>query len=190
MSTHSSILKRGVKKRLDLIWLLRKLKLSDLPVAEIGVAAGHFSEELLRVWEVPKLYAVDAWFTMNALPGDAAYPQKWHDDNLTAAKKRLEPFMDKVVILRGRSTMMVKKVPDKSLGFVYLDACHSYRCVTVDLTDWIEKLVPGGVMAGHDYHNYNFNQVEAAVNDFAEGKYEVHRIPESENQDHSFWFQC
>lgn len=39
-----------------------------------------------------------------------------------------------------------------SLDFVFIDACHLYECVTLDIETWLPKVKKGGILAGHDYN--------------------------------------
>jgi hypothetical protein len=166
---------------------LHKIIDLSLPSAEVGVAEGLFSRDILQ-WGVSFLYMVDNWGRIPGAFGDGDSPQKWHDKNYSDAVNRVKPWQDKVKVLKGLSVEMAKLVPDESLGVVYLDACHTYECVTADLRAWLPKLVPGGIMAGHDYLAREYG-VKEAVNDFAKGKYKVNVIPENHKQDAGFWFK-
>lgn len=44
-----------------------------------------------------------------------------------------------------------KKYADHSLAAVFLDADHAYESIAADIDAWLPKVVPGGVLAGHDY---------------------------------------
>lgn len=44
---------------------------------------------------------------------------------------------------------------DNSLDFVFIDANHAYPFVKKDIKVWLPKVKHGGVLAGHDYTNYN-----------------------------------
>jgi len=154
--------------------------------AEVGVAEGRYSLEILQ-WGVPKLYLVDAWQTQD-LFGDAHSPQDWHDKNFQDAKERVKAYEDKVVFLKGLSVEMAKQIPDASLGFVYLDACHTYEAVLEDLNAYLPKLKNGGIMAGHDFLNKTYG-VEKAVYEFASlNNFDVNTIPEQSEENASFWF--
>ena len=91
--------------------------------AEIGVAEGRSSTEFMG-WGFKKLYLVDMWATIPGQAGDASQSQTWHDKNLREVRERMKG--KNAVILRGDSVAMAAQVPDKSLGFVYIDANHSY----------------------------------------------------------------
>lgn len=166
---------------------LHKIIDLSLPAAEVGVAEGLFSRDILS-WGVSFLYMVDNWGRIPGAFGDGDSPQEWHDKNYSDAVNRVLPWQEKVKVLKGLSVEMAKLVPDESLGLVYLDACHTYECVTADLEAWLPKLVPGGIMAGHDYLMPEYG-VKEAVNDFAKSKYKVHLIPENQKKDAGFWFK-
>lgn len=153
--------------------------------AEIGVAEGRFSEELLQQG-VEKLYLVDIW-SQQMVKGDGANDNKWHNDNYNLMLEKTKPFKDKVIILTGFSYRMANKVPDNSLSFVYLDAGHDYEAVMQDLIAWMPKLVEGGIMVGHDYLAPEYG-VKKAVQHFCEGRYEVNLIPELIEENAGFWF--
>lgn len=54
-------------------------------------------------------------------------------------------------IHRMDSTEAANLYQDKSLDFVFIDACHTTDCVTTDLKAWFPKVKLKGVLAGHDY---------------------------------------
>lgn len=176
-----------IQHRYQLPELLRHFNL-PLIGAEVGVAEGYFSADLLHNG-MEELYMIDLWSHVDKF-GDSASPQAWHDKNFEAAVERVKPYGDKAVILKGWTTEMAAQIPDNSLGLVYLDAGHDFNSVKADLMAYFPKLVPGGIMAGHDYLNDGYG-VRKAVTEFCEGKYEIHLIPE--NNEHpeyaSFWFK-
>lgn len=158
----------------------------NLPAAEIGVAEGLFSRDMLS-WGLPKLYMVDNWGRIPGAFGDGDSPDEWHLKNMHEALNRVKEFGEKAVIKRGLSVEMAKQVTDNSLGLVYLDACHTYECVLADLTAWLPKLVTGGIMAGHDFLMPEYG-VQGAVKVFTKGRYNVNLIPENEKKDAGFYF--
>jgi hypothetical protein len=155
----------------------------DCEVAEVGVAEGRFSLDIVR-WGVKRLYLVDAWRCMPHQRGDAAEPQAWHDANLQACMDRLAEHWANVVFLRGLSVDMAQKVPDGSLDLVHLDGDHSYEGVAGDLVAWLPKLRAGGIMSGHDYLNTDYG-VMRAVREVM-GEHPIHLAGEGENA--SFYF--
>lgn len=166
-----------IKHRAD----LNKIIDLSLPCAEVGVAEGQFSRDILN-WGVPLLYCVDAWATINGQRGDGGNDQNWHDKNMENAIELLKPFKDRFLILRGLSVEMSKCVEDNSLGFINIDCDHSYEGVKADIAAWWPKLKIGGVMAFHDYEMTHYG-VKQAVTEFAKGKYEIHLLPENKPED-------
>jgi len=175
-----------IKHRVNLIDLLKFYNLHNLPCAEIGVAEGFFSHDMLN-WGIAKLYMVDNWGHIPNVTGDGNFDKTWHDKNLQKAVDRVAKFGEKAVILRGLSVEMAKQVPDNSLGLVYIDANHSYDGVMADLQAWQPKVVQGGIIAGHDYLSPQYG-VKKAVTDFCNGRYGVYTIPELKQEDAGFYF--
>jgi Methyltransferase domain len=151
--------------------------------AEIGVAEGNFSRDILS-WPVQfnRLYMVDRWRHV-PIKGDSAQSQEWHDGNLAAARLRVQEFGARAVFLQGESQLMAHHVKDGELSLLYIDADHSYEGVKHDLWWWRPKVHMGGVIAFHDYENSAYG-VKRAVREFAEkNKLVVHLLPEDKPED-------
>jgi len=156
--------------------------------AEIGVAEGNFSKDILNMG-FEKLYMVDNWATIEGVRGDGSFEQDWHDANFEKAKEQVAEFGDKAVLLRGMSKEMSLKVPDESLDLIHIDAGHDYTSVYFDLKYWFPKVKKGGIISGHDYLNTAYG-VHEAVNDFTKHKgIEVNVIHEDKSEDAGFWFR-
>lgn len=169
-----------MKSRIELVKLLPP----NPVVAEIGVAEGLFSRDILRDWKVSKLYSVDNWGKINGQTGDGGFENDWHNKNFQNVQALLTEFGDRSVILRGISWEMAAQVPDNSLDLVYIDCCHTYECVKKDLQAWAPKVKKGGIIAGHDINNKMYG-VRQAVDEFTGGKWKL--IPEH-GPDASFYF--
>ena len=116
--------------------------------AEIGVRLGHYSAHLCRAGL--DILAVDIW------EDEAIYRQ---------AKAMLSQFRH-CRLVRKSSIEAAASVSNGSLDVVYIDADHHYDAVMKDLETWIPKVRPGGIIAGHDYHDFRPDtcQVMQAVN--------------------------
>lgn len=143
---------------------LHRLLPPNAVIAEVGVAEGRFSLQMLG-WGASMLYLVDTWAPIPGATGTGGFPAEWHEKNWRVMQDNIEPFRDRVTILRGKSIDMASAVPDGSLDLLYLDGDHSYEGVTIDLTVWTPKVKPGGIVAGHDYLNPAYG-VRRAVLDF------------------------
>jgi len=159
--------------------------------AEIGVAEGYFSADMLA-WPInlPTLYMVDRWACVPTQKGDASNEQAWHDKNYADACRRVSGYGPRAVMLRGDSLDACERVPDESLLLVYIDGDHSYRGVMADICAWRNKVKPGGYMAFHDYENTNYG-VKQAVQDYCRiHNLTIHLIPEDQPEDAGAYFQC
>lgn len=119
--------------------------------AEIGVAEGEFSAEILARG-VTRLYLVDAW---KHLGGSYEKDLSNVSDGGHEARHRRvrERFAGdaRVCILRMLSTKAAECVADAGLDWVYIDADHGYDGCLADLQAWAGKVKAGGAIFGHDY---------------------------------------
>lgn len=53
-------------------------------------------------------------------------------------------------IVSADSAEAAKSFPDASLDFVFIDANHEDDAVRRDISAWLPKVKPGGILAGHD----------------------------------------
>lgn len=165
--------------------LLRPLGLMDVG-AEVGCAECRSSLEFLQMG-VEKLFLIDVWEHIPNVSGDGNSPESWHQNNFSICQSKLKNYSDRVIFLKGFSTEMAKRIPNKYLGFVYLDAAHDYANVLKDLEAYVPKVREGGIVAGHDFLSEHY-QVKQAVEEFCKDKYEVHLIPEKSKENAGFWF--
>lgn len=136
--------------RVDLTYLFSDLRYNI--GAEIGVSKGKFSEVLLKANPHLKLYCVDPW-----MPYDECPTQEKQDRCFEETKKRLSLY--NVVFIRKNSIDALFDVPNESLGFVYIDADHTFKCVSEDIAGWTTKVKVGGIVSGHDYFHHPTRQI-------------------------------
>ncbi len=156
--------------------LLSRLKKGG-SVAEVGVAAGGYSEQILKICQPDTLYLIDYWAKNKEAHGITpasvirgllgSGEQTW---DVVKEKFKPEISSGNVVLHRGYSWDMLAKLPDHSLDWLYLDAAHDYSSVVKDLEVARVKVKPEGIIAGHDYvrwgkFGYKCGVVEA-VNEF------------------------
>ena len=173
-----------IKHRIELLTLLPL----GAVMAEVGVAEGNFSNDLLSDGKLSTLYSVDLWGTIEGVTGDGNFPQEWHDKNYESAKQKLEKFGKRSIILRGMSVKMAEHIEDGSLDAVYLDAAHYKEGVKADLEAWYPKVKSGGIVAGHDYLNLDYGVFEAVGEFTAALGIGGFQIPENNINDASFYF--
>lgn len=149
--------------------------------AEVGVAEGLFSREILAAWRGKALVLIDCWApqAVNEYRDIANHDQNGHVRR-RASVATLCQSDPRAHMLVGFTPMVADKFADGSLDFVYLDANHSFLAVRADLEAWYPKLKVGGFLAGHDYLDgyIGFDRnlqggtlfgVKTAVDDFARG---------------------
>lgn len=130
--------------------------------AEIGVSTGLFSEVLLRANPGLKFYCVDPWLAYETYPS-----QRKNNRYFEETKQRLSPY--NVEYLRMTSMDALKKIPDNSLDFVYIDAIHDFDHLMMDIIGWSYKVRSGGIISGHDYCK-GYPEVPLAVDAYVKVK--------------------
>lgn len=126
--------------------------------AEIGIFLGAFAGVMLRhLPNIETYYCVDPWSPQEdfykLLHEGAAHFKIPEDEAYKRFLETTDPFKDKRVILRMTSVEALDHVEDESLDWVFIDANHSYEYVKPDIIGWSEKVKPGGLIAGHDFHD-------------------------------------
>lgn len=66
---------------------------------------------------------------------------------------------DKVTAVRSATAELGETWAGPPVGFLFIDADHSYDGVRRDWTSWKHRLVPGAKVAFHDYQNPSFEGV-------------------------------
>lgn len=132
-------------------------------VAEVGVAQGNFSRQILEITRPRTLHLIDTWSASRPGYGVDEYER-------IRATFGTGEYADKVVLHRKMSWEGIAELPPGSIDWIYIDADHSYDAVKKDLAAAIRAIRPDGMIAGHDYvcwssPNGRFGVIEA-VNEF------------------------
>lgn len=127
---------------------------------EVGVWDGQNCTHLLAARPLLRLILVDRWRPPNpddsyALSGAqiASKPQSRHTEAYNKTMKAIEPYMDRVIILKGDSVPMAENVEDASVDFVFIDGDHSEEGVSKDIVAYLPKIKKGGFISGHDWNH-------------------------------------
>ena len=125
--------------------------------AEIGVLKGKTTRFLLNNCQsIKKYYAVDPWiFCQEGYETQADDFEIWYKE---MAKDRDTLYKGRLVLIKKFSLDALEDIEDKSLDMVFIDASHTYEDVKDDILGWREKVRPGGILSGHDYHNRGSNK--------------------------------
>lgn len=140
--------------------------------AEVGVLSGVYSECILSKWKGKRLFLVDPWEDQ---PKDVYREQ--HGFNFSLSYKLCKELAERdtrVRLLKMFSVDASKMFHDSSLDFCYIDANHAYENVKEDIESWWPKIVPGGVLGGHDFYDSTtppyWNLVKSAVLEWCSNK--------------------
>jgi hypothetical protein len=128
---------RVLPTRLDLLDVLPK----NGVVAELGVAFGEFTDEILGRSTPRELYLIDAWGLERYEAGLQIIKEKFASQ--IAARQ--------IRILRGLSTEMLANVPDATFDWIYIDTDHTYHTTLAELVLANKKVKEWGFIAGHDF---------------------------------------
>lgn len=156
-------------------------------VAEVGVAMGAYSSEILSHNSPRKLYLIDAWHMAQDIYGQPAFDQVQQRFNEQLENGQVE-------ILRGWSWEMLETLEDESLDWIYIDAGHEYESVQRDLAASAKKVKPDGFICGHDYtrwgrHGARFGVLEAVNRFVTDQDYQFKYLTLENNYNWSYCIQ-
>lgn len=136
-------------------------KIYPLKVAEIGVRNGDFAEYILRnAVSIEKYYAVDPYLPYLDL--QYQFTQAEQDRLKFKAFLRLAVFPQVEWVYEKSLDFAAKQT--HQFDFVFIDAEHTYECVTADIAAFAPLIKSGGLLIGHDYC---MEQVHKAVQEYA-----------------------
>jgi predicted O-methyltransferase YrrM len=126
---------------------------------EIGTCFGGFSDFLLSNTPTEHLTCVDPyrkWPDDHYADSLNGYTDEQNDEKYLQVFCRLYgKYGARVSMMRSPSVLSARAFPDNSLAFIYIDANHSYASVLEDISAWIPKLAPGGIISGDDVEDGN-----------------------------------
>lgn len=61
------------------------------------------------------------------------------------------------------SVFAASKLPNELMHFVFIDASHKYEETKADIRAWWDKIIPNGILAGHDFLSDENPEVSKAV---------------------------
>jgi len=142
--------------------IVRLLHGDDNVGVELGVAAGTFSERMIRSGRFRLFIGIDAY----ADPGHAE-SQYQHNVSQYKAVLRRMGLASNYRLLRMEFEEALDLFDDRHFDLVYYDGyTENARKACKAMLSWYAKLKPGGVIAGGDYHPDRPLLCEA-VNEFA-----------------------
>jgi hypothetical protein len=117
--------------------------------AELGTYVGGTTFFLLDNEPDLILHTVDIFEQQPDHP-DYGKPSYDFTDRYPNFLKEAKKYGDRLIVHRGWTHDIAKKIPNASLDFVLIDADHRYEGCKQDILDWRPKVRPGGLLMGHD----------------------------------------
>jgi hypothetical protein len=128
-------------------------------VCEVGVLSGDNLKNIASNTDA-LVFGIDMWED----DGECGTNDNKYDMQRCMNRAfRLLKRMSNVVLMRQSSTFGARCFPDGFFDFVYIDANHTYSHTKADIHAWWPKVRVGGVLAGHDYLDYEINGVTFGV---------------------------
>ncbi len=123
----------------------REVLLERLPgggvAAEVGVAAGEYTQAILDRNRPRVLHLIDLWGSDRYRPGLEAIRTR-NAGAIAAGAVRIH---------QGRSVDVLATFPEAYFDWVYIDTDHSYELTLAELRVAAPRIKPGGMIAGHDF---------------------------------------
>lgn len=143
---------RVLSTREDVLPLLPK----QMVVAEVGVAYGEFSREIINNTNPIKFYAID-YFKGNDFWGRNTFTEnKLSHEEYIKLQFKTEIEKDIFHIKKGLSWDVLNNFEDNFFDYVYLDAGHDYESVKKDIAILLKKIKNGGIIQFNDYLLYDW----------------------------------
>ncbi len=153
-------------------------------VAEIGVAKGEFSAQILSSVQPARLHLIDPWEHQDDpeyKPDLSNVNDQEAEDRYRSVSKRFaaETTRGQVVLHRAYSKAAAGLFADACFDWIYVDGIHTHDGLLADLADYHAKVKPDGLILGHDYANHpaadrmNFGVVSAVHQFIREQKWHM-----------------
>lgn len=125
-----------------------------------GKSVAYCVVNLIQKNKLGKFYAVDTW------DGGVELKDWETTKNLKEIfHNNVKPVLDKIEVVQSLSWDAATLFQDETVDFCYVDAGHTYDCVSKDLEAWWPKIKPGSYFGGDDYTK-GHPGVQQAVWDF------------------------
>ena len=137
--------------RFDL-WIRFVKSIKAKNIAEVGVYRGNYAAKLLeRCESIEKYYMIDPWRHLDGWNKPANKSDDVFEQFLSETKTKTDFASDKRIILRGKTTDVIEKIPDGELDFCYIDGDHTLKGITIDLIRVYPKIRSAGYIGGDDF---------------------------------------
>tara|TARA_Y100001938_G_C8065414_1_gene419866 strand:- start:276 stop:836 length:561 start_codon:yes stop_codon:yes gene_type:complete len=121
--------------------------------AEIGVCKGVNAISLYHLTKPKKFHLCDIWRERHPNACLIEYPCLWEDDHreLVGRLFKREIEQGTVELHREYGGNFLYGLENDYLDWIYIDACHDYKSVSIEIENALHKVKKGGFIMGHDY---------------------------------------
>jgi hypothetical protein len=114
-------------------------------VAEVGVAFGDYTAEIVKRSKPAILHLVDSWNSERYKAG------------LKEIEQRYEGLIEsgRLIVNQGLSIERLPEFPDAYFDWIYIDTDHSFSTTYKELMMCASKVKSTGLIAGHDFCSGN-----------------------------------
>lgn len=162
LSLHKALDTPGFMDPQELIWLANQARCHSA-IVELGSFLGRSTRALADNTE-GKVYAVDDWLGLRDQTPCSLEPltADFEKNLFLGFSLHLEDHIasGKVVVVRADHGIQPEWLNGTKPDMVFVDGDHRYESVKRDLSFWIRRIAPGGILCGHDW---NWEGVEKAV---------------------------
>jgi len=121
-------------------------------MVELGVYKGNFASRILEECvSIEKYYMLDPWRHLDNWNKPANKNNDIFEQFLSETKAKTDFAAEKRIILQGKTTEVIDKIPDAELDFAYIDGDHTLKGIAIDLIRLFPKIRMGGWIGGDDF---------------------------------------
>lgn len=121
--------------------------------AEVGVCKGINAIDLWHITKPCKMHLCDVWKERHPNMCLIEDPSLWEDDHQDLVIKFFSEEVQKGMVQTHKEWAgnFIHNLEDDYLDWIYIDACHDYKPVSIELENSLQKVKSGGLIMGHDY---------------------------------------
>jgi hypothetical protein len=121
-------------------------------MVEVGVYRGVFASKILeKCDQIKKYYMIDPWRHLDNWNKPANKSDDIFEQFLSETKSKTDFAAEKRIILRGKTTEVIREINDGEIDFAYVDGDHTLNGITIDLIRLFPKIKVGGWIGGDDF---------------------------------------
>lgn len=148
--------------------LVCKVARENMIVVEVGTWVGGSTTALVNAAESFNgvVYCIDHWLGSVGEKGEQTTGEKVDVFQVFKARMLRLHHWESIRVMYMSSTEAARVFKDGIVDLVFIDADHRYEEVRKDISSWLPKIRPGGIICGHDFGILGVNK---AVNELLSG---------------------